>query len=524
MRKPLLVLSFLISFFSHAQQIDWGITLESQTENFNSFPHYHLATNEFVEVLVAGPKENLFSFSGLYGDISVMIISNDQELLFSELLIGKGTVKAAESHGDDFYILGEYLDSLQIEGLPVLATGVDFLQKTGFLLKMNRNGTPLWAISAETLFPGKSIEAFDISNEGILYLGISDFGNSSDIVQMNSEGEIMESWFQTGLPLITSVSVNSSGEVSIAGSCSEGDVDFNGTNVPEEIDDYNNYAVKYTATGEYIWHHFTLDVTCMDPEVILADDGTTYLANAVNINTTLGSFELESSAWVYSFFASLIGLNGEVLWVQQPSPFGESIGDASLATGKSLIEWNGDILIGGFTRGFQDWGNSFTSELDVLGPSLFLNRIDDMGNTVNLVLSDLTNYTETIHSITPGGNGAFYLLGSVLDTLSIQGVVLPNSGRQLFLTRWNADALSTNSLSKTHIKHYPDPANSQLMIEGAERGDETIIFDLLGREVLRKTLLDNAQFDLSEFTSGTYLLHVIRDNQPIYRSSIRIVN
>src|SRR5690606_25872393 len=182
---------------------------------------------------------------------------------------------------------------------------------------IHRDGEVIWVQEPMSILPDMRIYSIDVHPNVTLYLGAGDFLGTSKILQMNGAGEVTETWTQTNIGRIASISVNEAGGVSVAGSCAHLDIDFNGAPNQHTIDNYNIYAAHYSADGEYQWSRFMLDITCPLPKVLLKDDGTTYFAGELPTETTLGDFELEPSGWVYSFFYAKISETGEVLWAYQ---------------------------------------------------------------------------------------------------------------------------------------------------------------------------------------------------------------
>jgi hypothetical protein len=527
MDRLIFVFLFFISPFSlFSQQLNWLVAIEDSSDFAIVHSSYEIASNQFDEVLIAGPTEPYVNLTSLFGNLNIKILSNTQEVLFSTTLSGPARAKQIVSDGDYFYIFGEFIDFLEIDGFPLLSSGVGAFQETDFLLKLHRDGTTIWVKNLSELFEDTFTTVIDVGQSGSLYLGLSENINAdSEIVQMNAAGEITETWTQISGGLISSLSANSEGEVTVAGSCTEGDVEFNGTTIPEEFDDYNSYVVRYSTSGEYLWHFFLHDVSCDGPQAFTAEDGTTYLVGEANAISNLGDFEIEPSTFVSSLYYAAIDESGDVLWANQPELVEtENIGDAAPARGNTIIPWNDAILLGGFTRGYLTWGESIISDLELPGEALFLAGVQISGEVDHLILSDFSTFNQKVLSISKGGENSFYMLGSIYDAISLQGVTLPNTGTALFLSHWQASALETSKIERLEMSHYPDPAQDQIVLKGYERNDEIVLLDLTGRTVSRTTHAGDGRVYLPKLTSGTYLIQVLRNDEVIYRSTIRLVH
>lgn len=513
------------TFNTYAQTLDWVQTVESSDMGASGYDQYDISTNEFGETLLMGPFENIEYYNDPFGTLKSRIYSESGEVIFTETYGGKGRIIDMVSHGDFYYAVGEYLDSIQFSGVPALTTESD-VPVGSFLLKIHRNGEVSWVKETVDDLPGMKVYSLDIHSNGTLYLGAGDFTGTSKILQMNESGDVIEEWVQNDIGLISSVSVNEAGDVSIAGSCVHGEIDFNGTPVELPFQDYNIYVAHYNAEGVYQWSHFMLDVTCPMPKVLLKDDGKTYFAGELPIETSLGDFDLEPSGWVYSFFYSQISQEGEVLWVYQTEQSENAIGDAALASGQSMIHWGDDVMLGGFTRGSLMWDEGEMSDSEIPGQSLFMGHFEGSGQLENLIYGDESNFSQSVLSMSEGPNGSLYMIGMVYDTLHLEGQSFPEVGYQLFLSRWDSGIPQSvgDQISGYDVRHYPDPADNSFVIEGAFDGDRVVVYDILGRPVNAFTIQGSTRLDVSEFPAGTYVLQVFREDVPVYRSSIRIVH
>ena len=521
---------FLFTFFItpaliFGQTLDWIQTVESSQMTSSGYEQYDISVNEFGEALLMGPYENIEHYNHPFGTLRAQVYTESGDISFTETYGGRGRIIDMVSNGDYFYIAGEFLDTIQFPGFPALT--MEEPNRVGnFLLKLHREGEVMWVQETMSILPDMSIYAIDIHSSGTLYIGAGDFAQNSRILQMNEAGEVTEMWTQTNIGLISSISVNEAGSVSIAGSCAHVDIDFNGTNIQNPIDDYNIYAAHYNADGEYQWSRFMLDVTCPLPKVLLKDDGATYFAGDLPTEATLGDFDLEPSGWVYSFFYSKISETGEVLWVYQTQQPEDGIGDAALASGQAMIHWGDDVMLSGFTRGQLVWDEDLLTDSEIPGQSLFMTHFNPDGQIENLIYGDESDFSQTTISMSAGPNGSLYMIGMVYDTLNIQGQSFPGEGFQLFISRWGNGIIQStgDEIAQYNLRHYPDPAHDSFTVEGASDGDQVLIYDILGRPVYSSTINGTKRFNVSQFPAGTYVLQVVRESVPVYRSSIRVVH
>lgn len=525
MKRLLLFAFFITPILAIGQTLDWIQTVQTSEMGPSGFDQYDISVNEFGEALLMGPYENIEYYNHPFGTLRTLIFTETGDISFTETYGGRGRIIDMVSHGDYFYVVGEFLDSIQFPGFPALTSG-ESNPVGNFLLKLHRNGEVIWVQETISILPDMSIYAIDIHSNGTLYIGAGDFSGTSKILQMNGAGEITETWTQTNIGLISSISVNEAGGVSIAGSCAHQDPDFNGTAIQNPIDNYNIYVAHYNADGDYQWSHFMPDVTCPLPKVLLKDNGTTYFAGELPIETTLGGFDLEPSGWVYSFFFSKISEEGEVLWAYQTQQPEDGIGDAALASGQAMIHWGDAVILGGFTRGKLVWDENLESDSEIPGQSLFMSHFQPDGQVENLIYADESNFSQTTLSMSVGPDGTLFMIGMVYDTLNIQGQSFPGQGYQVFISHWGNGIPQSigDPVSEYDLRHYPDPAKDSFILEGALDGDQVLVYDVLGRPVHSSFFKGNNRFNVSQFSAGTYILQVMREGSPVYRSSIRVVH
>ncbi|WP_306644027.1 FG-GAP-like repeat-containing protein [Sanyastnella coralliicola] len=68
--------------------------------------------------------------------------------------------------------------------------------------------------------------------------------------------------------------------------------------------------------------------------------------------------------------------------------------------------------------------------------------------------------------------------------------------------------VSTEQLSRNELRIYPNPTNGQIIIEGLQIGDQVDVVNASGALVLSTQPRSN-QLDLSQFTTGVYLLRIV---------------
>src|SRR5262249_54929950 len=61
------------------------------------------------------------------------------------------------------------------------------------------------------------------------------------------------------------------------------------------------------------------------------------------------------------------------------------------------------------------------------------------------------------------------------------------------------------------ISVYPNPVDAELIIEGAENGDIAVLYNVIGQEILRKTLIENKEIvGTKSLVKGSYILEILK--------------
>lgn len=506
----------------HSQSLNWAVPVNLGAPQNGSFVGQDIAVNEYGEPAVVGPSDSLINYTEWYGKLKYQLFSTQGTVLYSETWGGNGLVKDMVAHDNHFYIVGKYLDSLRFTGQPLLSTFGPNNRVGSYIAKIHRTGTVQWALDVSTIAPLMIAECLAVDSAGTLFLGIGLFGADSKIVQLDGNGVVLDTWTQTGVPVISSISVNDNGLVSIAGSCTSSVLDFNGTSVAWN-GSYNFYAAGYDAVGTLQWHHFLDDVTCSFPVVLIDENNHTYVAGDANITTTLGTLPIAPLGWVYSFFLGRVDPVGNAEWVFQPSiDTSGIIGDAAIAPQHALVQFNSDVVLAGHTRGDLDWGNGVLSSSAIPGEDFFMARLNDQGLTQNMIMSGNSSFLQRTISIAAGLNNNLYMIGFGYDTLQIQGVTIPASGYSMFLSRWSGVTQNVPESDRNEWQHYPNPTTDALQIPQLERNDHVRIMDLSGKLVQQEVVSNSKRISVQRLNNGTYLLQVSRGSLTAYRSRFMI--
>lgn len=136
-------------------------------------------------------------------------------------------------------------------------------------------------------------------------------------------------------------------------------------------------------------------------------------------------------------------------------------------------------------------GYSFATLPNIQTRNTILVNLDSLCNP----LSDIAVYPLQLNTIT------FQLDMNAEHkeyTMEIEGIWL----------HYGEISLGVESVSNPAFTVYPNPAGDILYVNGCEAGAMAVFYDLQGREVLRRTLSDEAALDISQLGSGNWVLSI----------------
>ena len=84
------------------------------------------------------------------------------------------------------------------------------------------------------------------------------------------------------------------------------------------------------------------------------------------------------------------------------------------------------------------------------------------------------------------------------------------------LITYKSNSLSTSKFNKASIKIYPNPASHLVNIQSNKNIDNVSLYSILGQKVL--SINPNSSvtnFDISQFKSGLYFIHITQNNNQV---------
>lgn len=204
-----------------------------------------------------------------------------------------------------------------------------------------------------------------------------------------------------------------------------------------------------------------------------------------------------------------------------------------------------EITVGGEFATSPILGSN-TSSTSTVGLPVFLcqtNRFNDVWYTCTVPASGSltietqaapgTVMTDTVISIYTGTCGALVEVGCDDDTgtdnFSLEPLTGLTPGETLYIGVWkwgnsldgdfllsvyDASLLSNPVFEAGNFKSYPNPVKDILNLSYDKEISDVVVFNLIGQEVMTKTINSNqSKVDMSALSAGTYLVKITADNQ-----------
>lgn len=253
--KKLLLLLLCVPFGASAQQFQWLQTSAIDFDLNFDLIGYNVATDDTGNVFVAGFDNTPVSFGiDILGNLSVKKYGPDGQLLLSRTLNGNIALYQMETDSaGNLYLSLAWMGGIVLDNVALLTTeqGLQPL-----LLKLDPNGAVVWyhtpqiAGSFVQQFRALAVDAADN-----VYLGYDDFTNSY-IDKLSPDGSLQLHVEQMGVRSISSLAVDTAGNLYTAGSCADVNSAFAGVPAGTSLP-YNLYLSKYTPEGNFQWARFT---------------------------------------------------------------------------------------------------------------------------------------------------------------------------------------------------------------------------------------------------------------------------
>jgi len=453
-----------------------------------------------------------------YGDYRFSEFDTTGNLLQSAVATGKLAVLSQQADvSGNWYVLAKYEDSVQFAGGLLLQKAPGGSDYCMFRLHAGTLSCD-WIRSIGTDFQ-TTTGCFTVANNQI-YIPI-DSNNITRISNINlSSGMETPLWTQSGQNMVTSIQVDSKGNIYLVGSCAFDGMNFNGHQVTlSALFQYPQYIVRYKANGAYDWSRFMQDGTCFVREFSLADDNTIYYTGPLNDTLTLGSLHLAQPPAFGSFLVAKMDSAGNFSWARQLSD--TASGEVQFSGARQAgVGPNGSIIIYTNTRGYVHWGNGISS---VTTPTWkYSGSVVAYGSNGDaLWAKDIkAAYVTPQQMAISGGN--IWVTGNTFDstqmTLGTINVTLPSGpfAYYPYVARLRASGVISEVADVTGnsvLEIMPNPANTYFSVRGQDHILSMTIFDNIGKRILQKELLPGERIDVASLPAGIYFVEIAGRNE-----------
>lgn len=485
---------------SYGQQFEWVKTPPmSGTNNLDGLG-YVVDTDLTGNVYFAGYRSDAFLYTDVFGKVGLDKYDGEGNLLWSKLIEGQAIVYDIHCDNDGNLLMAAgYVGSIVIGdfGLVTINQGVQFVA-----LKFDSSGNLLWDYPLGTGQPFlNDFRAITTDAFNNVYLAYDDYSDSW-IRKLSPAGVQLMTIDQLDVPLITSISIDDTGNIYAAGGCSNPDASFSGVAAPTSFQ-YSTYVVKYNQSGVYQWHRYVEDITCPDPKVVAIDADHVYFSSYLTGPRVLGDFALQGPTMggFSDFFLSRLDGLGSYLWAREVP----GAGVAHTGMRRFLdADGNGNVYFAGSTQGNIQWGEGINTVSADFGHNGVLLKYNEVGQILS-ALSFGGGGHDRSDCLTVSG-GIIYL-SSIVQGSSNFGAISVNGPATYYpvLAKLSAATLGIDKDQREAFYIFPNPA-SNILYGSTGEAVELKLFTITGQYVLSGMVSKDRGLPLESLSPGIYFV------------------
>lgn len=508
LKKLLGVLLFWSVLTTSAQSVEWVNTPEITLANL--LPSgYISSTDANGAVYWAGFKDNPFSYTELFGNLIYQKYTQGGNISFSKTLGDRAVVHQLQSDPQGNMLMAvEHLNTLTYEDFSIPNT-------TGLpqhvLLKFNITGELLWhKVLTMPVVGVNTFKTIAFDPAGHIYIGYDNYG-TCHIEKLNTNGDSLQLIVQENVNRLTSLAVDSDGNIYASGSCAHINSTYAGNMQPTGFD-YSVYLVKYSATGVFQWINYVEDITCSSPMIQVDMNNNIYWAAETFIPVQLDAIMTEGpSGGGVDFFLAKLDANGNYLWVR------EVPGNGSLELAHhnalQLDDFGSLYLTGILSGGLTQWSEQVSTDTGTFAnrDAVVLRYLSD--GVLDFAFTAGGAQSDWAHGLSVDAAGDVYLTGMMRGTAQMQWFSFTHPqpmGYTPFLARISPVRLSVSQTEKNTVRIYPNPVTDLLTVQTSEMILNLSVFSLNGQR-MQLPQNDN-QLDFSGEANGVYVVSVATEN------------
>lgn len=508
LKKRLGVLLFWSVLTTSAQSVEWVNTPEITLANL--LPSgYISATDANGSVYWAGFKDNPFSYTELFGNLVYQKYTQGGNILFSKTLGDRAVVHQLQSDPQGNMLMAvEHLNTLIYEDFSIPNT-------TGLpqhvLLKFNATGELLWhKVLTMPVVGVNTFKTIAFDPVGHIYIGYDNYG-TCHIEKLNANGDSLQLIVQENVNRLTSLTVDSDGNIYATGACANTNSVYAGVLQPTDLD-YTVYLVKYSPEGVFQWIKYVEDITCSSPMVQIDANNNIYWAAETFISVQLDNITTEGPINGVDFFLAKLNTNGDYLWAKELP--GNGSFEVAHHNFLQLDDFGSLYLSGTLSGGTTQWSEQVSTSTGTFSNrEVVLLRYFDNG-AIDFAFTAGGTQSDSAQGLSVDAAGNAYLAGMMQGTAQMQWFSFTHPqpmGYTPFLARISPVSLSINQPEKNTVRIYPNPVTDFLTVQTSETILNLSVFSLNGQR-MQLPQNDN-QLDFSGMANGVYVVEVVMEKR-----------
>jgi hypothetical protein len=494
-----------LSISVNAQTFQW-LNTPSIPEGINIHSTPYICTADPAgNVYFTGFKDTPTLWNDVLGNIYYNKYDNDGALLFSKTFTGKciSYNMISDSEGNILLALG-YNQTLTIGATTLTSIGDDMKH---VLVKLDSNGELIWYkqlyMDGFDLGIVEDFRSITVDSENNIYAGYDNYMYSR-ITKYSAAGENLFTIEQQNVNRLTSVAVDTEGNIYASGACAGQFSKYAGIDVPTDFT-YNTYIVKYSPQGAYQWVKYVDDITCPEPHVVARTPDEVYFSSYLFTDNNFGDIDIEGPGSNFEdIFITKLNSAGNFQWVREASGTGKvNLGYRNYLS----LDAQGNIYFAGSTRGNVNWGNSITTNITSFQSDALILKYNPEGEILFAKTAGGTS-EDRMDGICINADGDIFVTGIGSGNGIYDDIEYPAEEFTFypFLAKISSGVLGTNEPQIKEISVFPNPANDYINISGIDFPSNAIIVNALGQIVKKVELSDSNSIDISGFSQGVYFL------------------
>lgn len=520
MRSIFFTLALIATFYSSGQTFEhqWFIhETQSSATNPSSKTAIVRTTSDNGVIFVTLESPVLDDGIGTFGTITLRKISPTNNEEWSIELTDAVRIENVETASDGrIFVAGSYYDDIHFSSgqhLPYQPTG--FALSNMFLFCLEHNGEIAWTKNMSSDLDGMSDyihTGLAIGNDGQVHCAYTTYQDAY-FISFDAEGDSVNSFEATGVQVIGGLKCDSENNLYVSGAAHPGDVIFPGFqgNAPY---DYNAFVAKVNSDQDGGWIQFYEDVTNQFVSLALNAQEQPAIAYALFLDIMVGDILLTAANFGSEFALIQLDQNGTPLWAT-------SLEDAQTLGGLTITDRNtiradqsGNIWLGAQVNGTLAFSGNFMLEAGSFqNYENALLSFNNQGHVTTAAFLTGGGY-DKLYAFDPNAAQGLYYAGYFTESYQPLPFTMPSEpSNYRVMGKLQASEILHISIVQPHhhLSAYPNPASDRLTLQcdATMVGEEYVVYDALGREVLRGRITSTStQLDIQRWSAGEYVVRI----------------